>query len=201
MMPCSEHPVAEPGYSHAVSRLIPILLVALGACNKAEPTATESKAARTSSPARSQLAERTPTARPPRPSLPATPSDFNPPGIPQLSGEIHEGESGLQYIDEVVGTGPAPEKGKPVTVHYTGWLTDGTKFDSSRDRDAPIALPFDAGAVIKGWDLGLATMRVGGKRRLLIPANIAYGSNGTGDVIPPDAVLVFDVELLAVDAK
>jgi peptidylprolyl isomerase len=97
---------------------------------------------------------------------------------------------------EVVGTGAAPQKGKPVKVHYSGWLTDGTAFDSSRDRGDPITIRFDSGQVIKGWDIGLGTMRVGGKRRLIIPAELGYGDHGAGDVIPPGSVLVFDVELI-----
>jgi peptidylprolyl isomerase len=184
-----------------MSLRVAVLSILLAACGKAEPTKSEAKPSLSARPAKPSITEHAPTARGARPSLPAIPSDFNPPGIPQLSGEVHEGERGLQYIDETVGTGRAPEKGKPVTVHYTGWLTDGTKFDSSRDRNEPIVIPFDTGAVIKGWDLGLETMRVGGKRRLLIPAAIAYGDHGAGDVIPPDSVLVFDVELIDVDSK
>ena len=176
--------------------------VALAACSKAGPAKSEAKPSPSVRQAgKPGAAVRAPAAQGARPSLPATRSDFNPPGVPPLTGEIHEGESGLQYIDEVVGTGRAPEKGKPMTIHYTGWLTDGTKFDSSHDRDAPIVIPFDSGMVIKGWDLGLETMRAGGKRRLLIPAEIAYGAQGAGDAIPPDAVLLFDVELIDVDAK
>jgi peptidylprolyl isomerase len=178
-----------------------ILTIVLAGCSKTEPTkseATRSSAARAPAP---RVVEHAPTPAGPRPSLPPPSSDFNPPGVPQLLGEVHEGESGLQYIDEVVGTGPAPVKGKPVKVHYTGWLTDGTEFDSSHVRDQPIVIPFNAGVVIKGWDLGLETMRVGGKRRLRIPADIAYGAQGAGDAIPPDAVLLFDIELVDVDVQ
>jgi peptidylprolyl isomerase len=180
-----------------------ILCILVMGCSKAEPAKTEDKPRGSAAPRAQRSAGplRMSTTAGPRPSLPATTSDFNPPGLPPVTGEVHEGESGLQYIDEVVGTGRAPEKGKPVTVHYTGWLADGTQVDSSHDRDAPIVIAFDSGTVIKGWDLGLATMRVGGKRRLLIPAAIAYGANGAGDAIPPDAVLLFDVELVDVDAK
>jgi peptidylprolyl isomerase len=133
-------------------------------------------------------------------TVPALPdhSDANPPGVPRLTGEVRtEGE--LAYLDEVVGTGAAPQQGQTIKVHYTGWLTDGTKFDSSRDRGEPIVLRFDTGQVIKGWDLGLASMRVGGKRRLIIPAELGYGANGAGEAIPPDSTLVFDVELIAVE--
>ncbi len=184
-----------------VARLILGFVVVAGC--KTEPASLESQprvAERPPAPAAARRpgAARIPAPAPAAPTLPPAMSDLNPPGVPHLAGEVRDGERGLQYIDEVIGTGPAPVKGKPVKVHYTGWLTDGTKFDSSRDRDVPIEVPFDAGAVIRGWDLGLASMRVGGKRRLLLPADIAYGSSGIGDVIPPDAVLVFDVELLEV---
>ncbi len=126
------------------------------------------------------------------------PFDINPPNVPRLTGKLVE-DRGVQYIDEKVGTGASPVKGKPVKVHYSGWLTDGTKFDASVDRGEPIEFPFDGGMVIKGWDIGLSTMKVGGKRRILLPAEVAYGDNGAGDAIPPGAVLVFDVEL--VDAQ
>ncbi len=110
--------------------------------------------------------------------------------------------SGLRYVDEVVGDGPEPAAGRLVTVHYTGWLDDGgepgRKFDSSLDRGMPFSFSFGMREVIDGWDLGLAGMRVGGRRRLLIPAELGYGARGAGKVIPPNADLVFDVELLAV---
>jgi peptidylprolyl isomerase len=105
-------------------------------------------------------------------------------------------ESGLQYIDLVEGTGAAPEKGQTVSVHYTGTLQDGTKFDSSRDRGQPFEFPLGAGRVIKGWDEGIASMKIGGQRQLIIPPDLGYGSRGAGGVIPPNATLLFDVELL-----
>ena len=106
--------------------------------------------------------------------------------------------SGLKYIDEVVGTGASPTSGQMVTVHYTGTLEDGTKFDSSVDRGQPFAFQIGVGRVIKGWDEGVMTMKVGGKRRLIIPPQLGYGARGAGGVIPPNATLIFDVELLGV---
>ena len=107
--------------------------------------------------------------------------------------------SGLQYEDSVEGTGPGPTAGKRVTVHYVGTLQDGTKFDSSRDRNQPFSFVIGQGQVIQGWDEGVLSMKVGGKRRLVIPPDLGYGARGAGGVIPPHATLVFDVELLGVE--
>lgn len=111
--------------------------------------------------------------------------------------------SGLEYIEEQVGSGPVAEKGKTVSVHYTGWLDQngqpGTKFDSSLDRGEPLDFALGTGMVIRGWDEGVAGMKVGGKRRLIIPAPLAYGNRGAGEVIPPNATLIFDVELVKVN--
>lgn len=106
--------------------------------------------------------------------------------------------SGLSYTDIVQGTGAAPTSGKNVTVHYTGWLEDGKKFDSSVDRGQPFTFRIGAGEVIPGWDEGVMSMKVGGKRKLVIPSQLGYGSAGAGGVIPPDATLIFEVELLDV---
>ena len=104
--------------------------------------------------------------------------------------------SGLQYEDEVIGDGATPVAGQTVTVHYTGTLPDGKKFDSSRDRNEPFQFKIGKGQVIKGWDEGVITMKIGGKRKLIIPSDLAYGSSGAGGVIPPNATLHFDVELI-----
>ena len=106
--------------------------------------------------------------------------------------------SGLQIGDEVVGTGAEAVAGKMVAVHYTGTLLNGTKFDSSLDRGEPFEFSLGAGYVIKGWDEGVQGMKVGGKRKLIIPSDLGYGSRGAGSAIPPNATLVFDVELLGV---
>jgi peptidylprolyl isomerase len=106
--------------------------------------------------------------------------------------------SGLKYTDEVVGSGDAPSKGKKVRVHYTGKLTNGKKFDSSHDRKEPFEFTIGVGQVIRGWDEGVMSMKVGGKRQLTIPPDLGYGARGAPPVIPPNADLIFDVELLAV---
>jgi FKBP-type peptidyl-prolyl cis-trans isomerase len=114
------------------------------------------------------------------------------------SGQEVTTSSGLQYVDRVLGTGEVAVAGKTTTVHYTGWLENGKKFDSSVDRGQPFSFPLGGGRVIKGWDEGVQGMKVGGKRKLTIPSNLGYGSRGAGGVIPPNATLVFDVELLEV---
>jgi FKBP-type peptidyl-prolyl cis-trans isomerase FkpA len=106
--------------------------------------------------------------------------------------------SGLQYEDLTVGSGAEAKAGDSVQVHYTGWLTDGSKFDSSLDRGSPFVFQLGAGRVIKGWDEGVAGMKVGGKRKLHIPPALGYGARGAGGVIPPNAELVFEVELLGI---
>ncbi len=106
--------------------------------------------------------------------------------------------SGLQYIDQAVGTGDTAKAGQTVSVHYTGWLTNGKKFDSSVDRGQPFSFKLGVGQVIKGWDEGVQGMKIGGKRKLTIPSNLGYGARGAGGLIPPHATLVFDVELLGV---
>ncbi len=104
--------------------------------------------------------------------------------------------TGLQYEDLKVGTGDSPKAGQTCVMHYTGWLTDGSKFDSSVDRGQPFEFSIGRGQVIKGWDEGVMSMKVGGKRKLTIPPDLGYGARGAGGVIPPNATLVFEVELL-----
>ena len=109
-------------------------------------------------------------------------------------------DSGLQFEDTVIGSGAEAKPGRNVVVHYTGWLYEngaqGAKFDSSKDRDEPFIFPLGGGMVIKGWDEGVQGMKVGGQRTLIIPATLGYGARGAGGVIPPNATLKFDVELL-----
>jgi peptidylprolyl isomerase len=118
----------------------------------------------------------------------------------QAAGETTT-PSGLRIIDTKVGTGPVPHAGQTVTVNYTGWLyvngKKGQKFDSSLDRNQPFSFTLGQGQVIKGWDEGVATMHVGGKRTLIIPPDLGYGASGAGGVIPPNATLMFDVDLLS----
>ncbi len=104
--------------------------------------------------------------------------------------------SGLQYVDLIPGTGREAQVGETAIVHYTGWLKDGTKFDSSKDRGEPFRFPLGAGRVIKGWDEGVVGMKIGGTRKLIIPPDLGYGARGAGQVIPPNATLTFEVELL-----
>lgn len=112
--------------------------------------------------------------------------------------ELTRTASGLRYQDLTVGSGAEARAGDSVSVHYTGWLTDGSRFDSSRDRGAPFTFQLGAGRVIPGWDEGVAGMKVGGSRKLVIPADLGYGARGAPPVIPPNSTLVFDVQLLEI---
>jgi FKBP-type peptidyl-prolyl cis-trans isomerase len=128
-------------------------------------------------------------------TTPSTPSTSSP---MKVTGQPTTTASGLQFWDIVVGTGATATPGSMVRVHYSGFLTTGQKFDSSRDRGEPFSFPLGQGQVIKGWDEGVAGMKVGGQRQLRIPPQLGYGAEGAGGAIPPNATLIFDVELLAV---
>ncbi len=119
-------------------------------------------------------------------------------GPTKVTGQPKTTPSGVEYWDIKTGTGAEAVPGKTVTVHYTGWLTNGKKFDSSLDRNEPFDFKLGSGMVIKGWDEGVAGMKVGGKRQLKIPPSAGYGAQGAGGVIPPNATLIFDVQLLGV---
>jgi peptidylprolyl isomerase len=127
---------------------------------------------------------------------------FTPTTVTAQVGKTVTTPSGLQIIDTQIGTGPSPRPGQTCVMHYTGWLyqggAKGQKFDSSLDRREPFEFPIGQGRVIRGWDEGVASMKVGGKRTLIIPPNLGYGARGAGGVIPPNATLIFEVELLGV---
>lgn len=180
------------GLSAALVALLCLCAIACGSYN-ASPSSTPAPAssAADAAAARATIASQCPPPTPITSSVPGLatpPADAKPVTTP----------SGLEYIDLVPGTGPVAQPGQTATVHYTGWLLDGKKFDSSRDRGQPFSFPLGGGQVIKGWDEGVVNMRVGGQRRLIVPPELGYGPKGAGGVIPPCATLVFDVELLGV---
>lgn len=150
---------------------------------------------------RAEVAEATTILTEPVAQIAQAAADLDPDMTPEAAmpeDALVTTDSGLQYVDVVEGTGAMPQPGQRVTVHYTGTLEDGTKFDSSRDRGRPFTFQIGVGQVIKGWDEGVGTMRVGGQRQLVIPPDLGYGSRGAGGVIPPNATLLFDVELLRI---
>ena len=112
--------------------------------------------------------------------------------------QVIQTATGLEYVEILEGTGAQPKAGDSVSVHYTGWLKSRQKFDSSHDRGQPLVFLLGRGRVIKGWDEGVASMKVGGKRKLIIPAHLGYGDRGAGGVIPPGATLIFEVELVGI---
>ncbi len=158
----------------------------------AEQPTQATEAAKPAGPEKAASGTKTPQAKPGTKANEKKPATKLPP-------EVITTPRGVQYIDVRMGTGPTPKKGQVVVVHYTGWLKNGTKFDSSRDRGEPFEFALGTGRVIPGWDEGLVTMKVGGRRTLLIPPELGYGERGTpGGPIPPNATLKFDVELLGV---
>jgi peptidylprolyl isomerase len=163
------------------------LMVACAPDTKVSETATTT-ATTTSATVTATPTVTTPTTPTPTPTK--TPADKN--------QKVVTTPSGLKYTELKVGTGATPKKGQTITVHYVGTLENGTKFDSSRDADKPFEFAIGTGSVIKGWDEGLSTMKVGGRRQLVIPAKLGYGEQGSPPVIPPNATLIFDVELLGV---
>ena len=149
----------------------------------------------------SQRATHTATSSPPSSSAPASPKG-RPAGQADVSTMAPiSSQTGLSWYVLQEGTGAVAATGDQVAVHYTGWLTDGTKFDSSLDRGEPIKFPVGMGRVIKGWDEGVTGMKIGEKRQLHIPSALGYGARGAGGVIPPNADLIFDVELVSIDGK
>lgn len=167
-----------------------VLILLCVAC--AQPPAADTTTAATDTTATTAAASDTTPAEAMVPTEPqgATMDTFSMPTNLQTT------PSGLQYTIDQPGTGAQPQPGQTVSVHYTGWLTDGTKFDSSRDRGTPIEFPLGQGRVIRGWDEAIAAMKVGEKRTIVIPPDLGYGARGAGGVIPPNATLVFKVELL-----
>jgi peptidylprolyl isomerase len=170
------------------------LLAAISTAAAAQTTTTTPKKSSTTT-----AAHRTTTsahAKPAATPAPAVNPADNPPNVPKVEG-APKPLYALRYIDISVGTGDLAQPRRFYTVHYTGWLTDGTKFDSSVDRGTPISFPYGARRVIPGWDTGFEGMHVGGKRRLFIPYQLAYGESGRPPVIPPKSDLIFDIELVS----
>jgi peptidylprolyl isomerase len=186
-------------------RLLPVIgaLVLLGtACGSSNNGAGSSTNSGSSNPASTSAAVATNVIQSQPPAACPTALADIPATIPNVppapaGAQIQSTPSGLRYIDLKAGTGATPKPGQTVTVNYTGWLLNGTKFDASADHGQAFSFAFGQGQVIKGWDEGLSTMKVGGQRRLIIPPDLGYGTRGAGGAIPPCATLIFDVELLA----
>jgi peptidylprolyl isomerase len=162
-------------------------------------TACENKPADSSSNQPSGDNKVTPAPSPPGSPVGSPPAQTAPEQAPAVDTKnAVTTPSGLKYIDLVAGTGEQPKNGQFVTVQYTGWLLDGRKFDSSLDRGRPFPFPLGQSYVIKGWDEGVSTMKVGGKRRLIVPPELGYAKTGRPPLIPPDSTLVFDIELVGI---
>ena len=176
-----------------VHGLVVVALIAMAGCQESSTSGTSTSGTTTTTTTTTtppSTATTTPTTTTTTPMTSAT-GDAS--GVKEVSMP-----DGLKYQDLTVGNGTLAESGSTVSVHYTGWLTNGTKFDSSVDRGQPFSFKIDGHQVIAGWDEGVKGMRVGGKRKLTIPPALGYGEQGAGGVIPPNATLVFDVELLNV---
>ncbi len=166
---------------------ITVAAMLLFGCSKKEKPAAEQKPAT----GQEKMAKEEPTAKPKPKVRTDRPTQIDPEKYVTTS-------SGLKYYDIIVGTGKTAKSGNVVEVHYTGWLTDGKRFDSSVLRGRPFSFPLGEGRVIRGWDEGVAGMKEGGVRQLVIPPELAYGKRGVSNVIPPDATLIFEVQLLSV---
>ena len=170
-----------------------LALVVVGAVQLSSCGGAEQK------PANSNSQPATSSQPTPQPTVAAAPSPSpSPSASPAQAGREVRTASGLRYVDLVEGTGPSPRTGQQVTVHYTGTFENGRKFDSSKDRGQPYPFRIGLGQVIPGWDEGVMTMKVGGKRKLIVPPKLGYGATGFGQTIPPNATLIFEVELLGV---
>ncbi len=169
------------------------LLAAISTAAAAQTTTAPKKSPTTTPTHRTTTSAAAKPTPPPAPA--ANPAD-NPPNVPKIEG-TPKNLYALRYVDISVGTGELAQSRRFYTVHYTGWLTDGTKFDSSVDRGTPITFPYGAHQVIPGWDTGFEGMHVGGKRRIFIPYQLAYGELGRPPVIPPKSDLIFDIELVS----
>jgi peptidylprolyl isomerase len=177
-----------------MKQTLPLILLATATTTALAQTATTPKKSTATTPHRAVTAAAKPAATP-APAPAANPAD-NPPNVPKIDGTPKDLYA-LRYVDITVGTGELAQTRRFYTVHYIGWLTDGTKFDSSVDRGTPITFPYGARQVIPGWDTGFEGMHVGGKRRLFIPYQLAYGESGRPPVIPPKSDLIFDIELVS----
>jgi len=174
----------------AICAAVLVLGLVLGGNGRQEAIAAEAN----SSPSTATIETAEPSDAKPTATLQETPKQED----AEPMADTVTTDSGLQYEEIKEGVGATPQKGQTVVVHYTGTLEDGTKFDSSRDRGQPFSFKIGVGQVIPGWDEGVGSMKVGGRRKLIIPPDLGYGARGAGGVIPPNATLIFDVELLRI---